>query len=456
MKVLTGRADVLVDADNVSAPRESVAEAVVRHAQADGFAVSAVHVVGRSLSVLSDYVRAFRALSPTACITSDQAPPGHNSADVLAALWLGRISQQVPEPEDSVAYRMYVMSRDNLVLAAARRALGERNLVVPADASPKGIGSLRTIQIPSSRRDHSSEVAAEPAIPQWALESNDPANYVGLDWVSDALSSQIGIPEFVPFPAGRSPVKIGSAAGGRVDIDLSAWAPAGSLYSPHVVFEYAAAPLSSWTLRSTHGHRAGKQRLALNGRLISAASGPCPVSTGATIDIGLLSFRFRDNTLLNHVWFENPKDMIERLERGFRALAANLPPSCLPDKVRLELVDGVHVLWENAFIRHYEQLFAEIWRKEMVGWVDATFRSRTEIRSELGSLNRIRNVLFHPSRGAIAAEDLRSSRSCTLGSRVHHVGPLRCPPVDRLRLIHPCRFSHFSRVRSSPKGSLKR
>jgi hypothetical protein len=379
----------------------------VRHAQADGFAVSAVHVVGRSLSVLSGYVSAFQALSPTACITSDQAPPGHNSADALAALWLGRMSRQVPEPEDSETYRMYVISRDNLILTAARRAFGERHIVVPADASPKGIGSLRTLMIPLPRHDHSPEVAAEPAIPQWALESNDPANSVGLDWVSDALSSQIDIPKFVPFPARRSPVKIGSVAGARIDIGLSAWAPTGSLYSPHVVFEYNPAPLSSWTLRSTHGHRIGKRRVALNGRLICAASGPCTVSTGATIDIGLLSFRFRDNTLLNHVWFENPKDMIERLERGFRALTGNLPPSCLPDKVRLELVDGVHVLWENAYIRHYEQLFAEIWSKAMVGWVDATFRSRTEIRRELGSLNQIRNVLFHPSRGAITDEDLR-------------------------------------------------
>ncbi len=59
----------------------------------------------------------------------------------------------------------------------------------------------------------------------------------------------------------------------------------------------------------------------------------------------------------------------------------------------------------SAFIRHYEQLFAHIWHKSIVDWVDAAFQSKTEIRRDMGSLNRIRNTVFHPSRGAIADED---------------------------------------------------
>jgi len=407
MNVTAGRADVLVDADNISSLRESVAKAVFRHAHADGFAVSAVHVVGRSPSVLRDYVNAFRALAPTACITEDHAPPGRNSGDVLVALWLGSVSRQLPE--DPAPYRMYVLSRDNLVLATARRALGKRELVVPEDVSLRSVEllRLRTLPLPTPRRQDSKD-ALSPAIPAWAIEANDGQNCVGLDWVASAVTSPIDTPNFVPFPARLSSVSIGNAAGGHVDIDLSAWdgpPPRRSLYSPHVIFEYVPAPLSSWTLRSTHGHRSGKRKTALNGRLITAANGPEIVHAGSAIDIGRFSFRFRDNTFLNHAWFEDSKGMIERLERGFRALAENVPPSCLPEKVRLELSSGTRVLWEHAFIRHYEQLFAHILHKSIVNWVDTAFQSKTEIRRHMGSLNRIRNILFHPSRGAITDED---------------------------------------------------
>lgn len=395
------RAGVLVDADNLGAHREAVAAAVAQHAINDGFAVTVVHVVGRSAPALRAFASAFRQLSSTTCITSDQAPPGKNSADVLAALWLGTSSRQVP-----ALRRVYVLSRDSLIIAVAKRALGVQSIVVPADASPRAIESLKTLRLPQGPIGRSRKTEARPPVPAWATDCADPTNSVGLEWVGVSADGQANIPEFVPFPARRSPVVLGSGGGADVDIDLGAWAPAGCLYSRHVVFEYTQAPASCWTLRSTHGHRTGKRKVSLGERLINAEIGPQALRPGVAIDLGPMSFRFRDNRLLNHIWFENPKDMMERLERGFCILASGVPLGALPAKVGRELVEGADVLWERAFIRHYIQLFSEIWSKALVEWVDATFRSRSEIKRELGALNRVRNVLFHPSRGAVADDDL--------------------------------------------------
>lgn len=403
MDMSTSRADVLVDSDNISAPRKAVAETVVHHAHAHGFEVSAVHIVGRNLSVLQEYADAFRAFEPTACVTTDHAPPGKNSADVLAALWLGSVSQRMSK--DSSPSCVYVLSRDKLVIDAAQRVLGGQELVVPSDTSPKSIGLLRTIILPSTCRKGTRDVPSA-SIPAWAIELTDPTQCVGLDWIGSATVNKNSPPQFVPFPAKISLVSIGSGTGGHVDIDLSPWdGPKCSLYSPHAVFEYVAAPLSSWTFCSMHGHRNGKRKVALNGQLISAANGRKIIHSGSAIDIGEFSFRFRDNIFINHVSFEDPKGMVERLELGFRALAENVPSECLPEALRLELSDGRCIMWNKAVMNHYKQLFAILWNKSIISWIDTTFRSEKEVLRDLGLLKQIRNNLFHPSSGALLDED---------------------------------------------------
>lgn len=123
------------------------------------------------------------------------------------------------------------------------------------------------------------------------------------------------------------------------------------------------------------------------------------------IELGNFAFMFRDNPMLNHVWFEDPKNTLERLERGFRRLVDGLALEAISDKVRSELCHDGRFSWDHAYIRIYEDVFANVLGKSLIPWVDETFRSKSEVRRELGSLNRIRNIIFHPSRGLLVESD---------------------------------------------------
>lgn len=95
--------------------------------------------------------------------------------------------------------------------------------------------------------------------------------------------------------------------------------------------------------------------------------------------------------------------MLERIERGFRYLVEQLPLDVIPD--RSELSHDGPFSWDHAYLRHYEQVFKAVLGKSLIAWVDGTFQSKTEIRRDLGSLNRIRNTVFHPSREQLGESD---------------------------------------------------
>lgn len=404
-------ADVVVDADNVAAWRPLVVRAVFRDVEAQESELRYVHVVGRSPSVLEEYAELFGARFPHAIISVARSSSLKNSADVLAAVWLGQVSVQM-DPADR-DYQVYVLSRDRLIIGAARTALaGKARIVLPEDAARSGVrpdgDPFRTILLPTSasRRDEPGPVST--MIPDWALAECVPHDHVGLYWVGGSALPPDQTPGFVPFPHRQQTVLVGGADG-EVDVDLSAWDTPGvrrrSLYSPHVEFRYLPAPDSTWTVRSMRGHRSGRRKTTIDGKLRSASVGAQAVHTGTALGIGRFSFAFQDNRVLNHTWLEDPKGMLERLERGFRRLAEQAPIEAIPEAVRSDLcLDGASS-WQNAFLRHYSQLFVALWGCSVVSWLDRTFPSRTAVRRELGSLVRLRNLAFHPSRPTLSDSD---------------------------------------------------
>lgn len=403
-------ADVLVDADNVAHRRGAVVESVARDASERELALRYVHVVGRNLVVLGDYAQAFRASVPGTSVSTARASRLRNSADVLAGIWLGRISHDMAPHEGS--HQVYILTRDKLVLAAARAALGVGvTLVVPHDAPTAALskddGPFRLISLPGPDRPHLGDLPTNATTSVWATNPVDPATSAGLRWVCTAVSTPQPPPSFVPFPTRLSVVRLGGG-GGAVDLDLSPWDGPGrrrSLYSPHVEFRYFSAPDSCWTIRSMHGHRTGKRKVALDGKLISASTGPKTIHTGTVLDIGIFTFTFQDNRILNHASFEDPKGMVERLERGFRSLVETLSHEAIPARVRSELSEGAEFSWERAYLVDYQRVFESAWGRSLIEWLDRTFHSRTEIQRDLGSLNRIRNVVFHPSRPPLSDRD---------------------------------------------------
>lgn len=97
--------------------------------------------------------------------------------------------------------------------------------------------------------------------------------------------------------------------------------------------------------------------------------------------------------------------MLERIERGFRYLVERLPLEVIPDKVRSEISYDGCFCWDHAYLRHYEQVVVGVLGKSLIAWVDGTFQSKNEIRRDLGSLNRIRNTVFHPFREQLGESD---------------------------------------------------
>ncbi|MGE0024103.1 MAG: hypothetical protein AB7S70_10800 [Hyphomicrobium sp.] len=397
------RADVLVDADNITTQRAETVASLVDDAEGRGQALRHVHIVGRTVPVLVEYERLFRVRCPRANVSTAAAWPGNNVADILAGIWLGRLSHELAAYTGP--YELYVLTRDKLVLRTARYALGkETTLVIPDDVQANYGEAVRTLALPRPHGRAPAPAETAVSIPHWALDQADPSECVGLHWAQSAEALDHPQPAFVPFPARLATVRLGSG-GGNLDVDLSPWDKIGSLYAPHVVFEYAPAPTACWTMRATHGHRTGKRKVAVGNALLSAASAPTTLHTGTRMELGDFSFTFQDNARLNYVWFEDPKDLVERLERGFRRLVEHLPPEALPDTVRSDLNRAGRFSWDHAYLRSYEEVFASVFGKSLVPWVDETFESKSEMQRSLGALNRIRNTVFHPSREPLGESD---------------------------------------------------
>ena len=289
---------------------------------------------------------------------------------------------------------------------AARVALGgAKTIVIPHGASPKNDSRFMEVDVPRTKPTMPVCCPRPISLPSWATQSVSP-DAIGLRFEEMEMPGSLEFPAFITFPLRLAKVRVGGF-GGNEDIALSAWEDPNHrcLYSPHVIFEYLPSPSSFWTIRSTHGHRSGRRQTAVDGKLLNAADGPKPIRTGSRLKIGIFSFSFQDNTLRNHSWFENPKDMVEQIERKLRHLVEDVPQDRLPDKVRSELSPQGKVSWDDAYVRHYHKVFRHLWGSGIISWLDSEFKSKGEVDRDLGALNRIRNVVFHPSRSPLNDRD---------------------------------------------------
>ena len=280
---------------------------------------------------------------------------------------------------------------------------GRFHLVVPAASGGDEQGLGRRLSLPQATTTPPPS-RVEEDLPAWAESLPAAGSGVALWWVGPKAAEA---PPFIPIPDGARRVLIGGGTT-TVDISLDYWDGRGgarSLYSPHAVLEYVRYPESSWTLRSASGHRTGRKKTVLNGTLLSARSGRHRLASGDVIKLGRFTFRFEDHPTVNFATREDPKVLVEAIERCCRHVAERLDPALVPEAVREDLGGGDGLDWGLAYLRHYEKTFASVHGQSGVPFIDAAFGSRGKLRKVFGSLNRIRNVAFHPSRGVVGAED---------------------------------------------------
>ena len=167
-----------------------------------------------------------------------------------------------------------------------------------------------------------------PPLPDWASVQPSRIHSAGL--ICQEVPSEVHYPaaRFIPFPDHRDVVTMGSK-GFRVDLELNPWEKGKpqSLYSPHGGVPRFPFPVSSWSVRSCKGHRRGPREVTVSGRIIDASHGFVRIERGTEIRLGEFVFTFQDDRKYEIAQFEDPKAVIEIIERTLRKTMDTIRPS---------------------------------------------------------------------------------------------------------------------------------
>ena len=199
--------------------------------------------------------------------------------------------------------------------------------------------------------------------------------------------------QVIPFPDHRDVVTMGSK-GFRVDLELNPWKKGKpqSLYSPHVEFRYLPFPVSSWSVRSCKGHRRGPREVTVSGRIIDASHGFVRIERGTEIRLGEFVFTFQDDRKYEIAQFEDPKAVIEIIERTLRKTMDTIPAECVPGPVVKELTTDGKMSWDKAYLRHYQETILANWDRPEFAKLREKLSSESNADVVFASLNSIRNI----------------------------------------------------------------
>jgi len=116
-------------------------------------------------------------------------------------------------------------------------------------------------------------------------------------------------------------------------------------------------------------------------------------------------FTFQDDREYEIAQFEDPKAVIDVIERRLRNAMDVIPAECVPAPVVGELSADGKMSWDNAYLRHYEKVITANWDRPEFATIREKLLSKSRAHEVFGRLNRIRDIAMHPSRPPIIEED---------------------------------------------------
>ena len=399
---------VLVDVDNLPSCRPAIVDAIQAHS--GHRALRAAILAGKSDRAITEYRQLLIEAFPGLIVATERTNAQRDLPDMRLVFHLGMLCGRHDVTKEPA--RVYLLSFDKLVIAAALPALLQGiEVVVPLGAPihviPTNTKNLLTLSWSAPSTPKPPLVEYVVSSPTWYTQSGEQQG-TGLRCLSVPCVKRLPMPAFIPFPYGQGVVTVGGGYGCCSMLDLSPWEEDQKrrrLYPVHAEFRYQPLPKGEWTIRSPKGFRRGHRQFVLNGKNLDASSGPMAVHEGDEVLLGHFRLTFHEERLRDIATLDDPKVLLDHIERRLHEGVTELPAVRIATEDFQDLmVDGA-VRWSNACLRHYQKVVEHLLANSPPAWAEALFPSRNACKAMFGSLNRIRNIVFHPSRGEVTVED---------------------------------------------------
>ena len=368
--------------------------------------IAKAYIASKDSSVRVKYRNRLIAINPDVELVEKEASSQPNDADIICAVWAGMIITELEYRRSEIDETVvFVMSHDKLVISIARFFI-EAGISVCLPNTPIASvvdysNNLVTII------DIEAKAIPKPTpiydLPDWYNTNDQIKMSIGLRCIKVPNESIAPAPVCIPFLESQQKITIGKQG----TISLAPWDEPEGLYSPHVEIEYHPSPLSEWTIRAFKGMRRGRKATLVNDKHISATSGSVAIHCGDTIALGGFLFVFETNRIEEYVRYEDPAEMIIDIEKHYKELVSSIPQNCLPRYLIDDLtVDGVFS-WEHAYFKDYRRAIISNWNSSAIDTIRNYFSDKQEFKELSVDINRIRNLIMHPSKGALSEEDRR-------------------------------------------------
>ncbi len=367
-------------------------------------------ICGKNEPVLYKYCEKFNGLSNDAVVNIHKMGSLQNEADIFCAVATGMILQEILMQKKSDESAIAIISNDKLVVSIGS-IVQENNVGLVLLDSVKSSridydnSRLKLLSLVSTKPEEKKSKMKEVLPQSWYFaEDNGTSDHTGLICKKVAEIKDYPAPKFIPFPSGMRSFTIGSNG----DVSLKPWDVEKGLYDRNVEIEYCPIPKSCWALRSLKGFRRGNKEIKVDGSIISASSASVGLSQGDLIELGAFTFELQTNRTEDFIQFEDPKVLIEIIEKSLKKAVETIPLSSIPDYILSELEDenGTASL-EHAYFRHYRKIIkAKWWAKEFQSFRNG-YHDKQSFDSDFIEINEIRNTVFHSSKPALTDSQKR-------------------------------------------------
>lgn len=260
--------------------------------------------------------------------------------------------------------------------------------------------SILKLDLPFNSASKHDKAPCGSRMPDWALRTLSAEEMrIGFEVLAVPSQELAPAPQFIPFPD-AAPITIGKNAPSSIQLGMWDSSKKG-LYSPHVEIEYIQMPASRWVLRSLHGHRTGSNGVAVNGRLLSAASQAVSLKNGDDLLLGGFHLRFRTDQFEELLRYEDSYQLVKDIELRLKEIADS-------DQIEItELIQGYDMTgvpiksWKQVSWGQFEEILTKLWDKPGFMKIRSAIESLDDLRLLLNKVKNARNVVDHPIRGDI-------------------------------------------------------
>lgn len=400
---------IVIDADSITG--KMIEQLILAFEEAGINNIASISTIGKNNTVLEQYRNKFSQLFPNTQIICKSVGSFQNEADIFCAAAAGIYLNEIITSADPGNKVIAIISNDKLVVSVGN-IVQEHGVpliildsVTGAHIDYNDPNLIRLNLTPISKLNIKATTEKEAKPQSWYFtDFKNIENKIGFRCTSVGNEELYPAPVFIPFPEQMPLFSVGRCG----DIALAPWDVKNGLYDKNVEIEYHPYPQSNWTIRSLKGVRRGKKEITVNGKMISSMSSDVVIRNGDKIGIGVFSFVFITNPMSELEQYEDPKALIEQIEKSLKAFIEQNSELTIPSYVREEIEDqNGRISLNNAYLRHYRKILKANWNASCLAPLKERFNIKQFFDDTFIEINGIRNMVFHPSKPAITLEQKR-------------------------------------------------